>query len=930
MSFKLLAIRPLEGTDPSLLKGLKPNCIYRLYNEYDYLYEEEQKDVSYIEYQEQYLNNVTNDKDGYLKLENKPIKAIKYNKQLPNDFFGENINVSAIVGENGSGKSSLLELYYYCLYLIFEENNNEKLSTKDKMSNIEIYIKNKNEIICYSFRSTEHDNYDPQEKYYDGPIIEYYQCKEVFTMNSDKNRYCRILEPEYNNYKVDFTTHVLNYSLYGLNSGYTSWLASFFYKNMFESPLIISPLRDDGNVDVNYEERKSQANLIQYVYGFQQTLLLDNIQIVEYNTIIDFKSVLYQSDISVFDLYISLNGKINEGGKNIFLINSLLNLLENTATEEMCLEIALELNSIYQESEKSDGLYRYFVTNFSKKGNIIIKSICFFYVLRLFYNLVRKDDYYKEYRFLFEKNIFLYSIKDNFLISDIDKKNIENKFVDNANVLSYDIFREIIGMYSSIYENNDFFTLIHDKGQYVNLNKYVEYFLSLYGDFKDLELEFEDILQIIKERFIKEYSEGNNSFYLWVLDDLLKQINLIDKENTIELKSVIHYFNTDLFEFIEPINYRVNNPEQFELRINSDYFVNVNKIEDIPIYFFKYDIKVVKTNIKNIDEINSLIKSSVLIPFLYNSLSSGEQHMINSIVQICGYIVSCQKLKTKKESIDYYNLIFDELEVYLHPEFQRRYLKNLLTVLGVLTKNIFFRSNSSKKINFNILLSTHSPFILSDIPSQNVLKLKEGKPVKSVKGYEVNSFGANIHDLLADEFFLENGFMGEFAKEKIKECIALLNWKILSNDFNRLLQEEWKRKQNREEFKRDKNKLIDFYNSNSCSIMYFVKKNAKELDVFSNVKNEIIELWRDKKEIESLSEQFIKKDVNFLEFIDTQKSNIFQLINTIGENLISNQLIEMYNDAFDISNIVDKLERLKKERERLDREIEKLDRLDYV
>jgi len=105
-----------------------------------------------------------------------------------------------------------------------------------------------------------------------------------------------------------------------------------------------------------------------------------------------------------------------------------------------------------------------------------------------------------------------------------------------------------------------------------------------------------------------------------------------------------------------------------------------------------------------------------------------------------------------------------------------------------------------------------------------------------------------------------------------------------------------------------------------------VKKNAKELETFNNVKKEIVELWRDKKEIESLLEQRIKKDMNLLKSIDNQKENIYQLINSIGENLISNQLNEMYNDAFDLSNIVNKLERLKKERERLDREIEKLDR----
>lgn len=35
--FKLLAIRPLEGTSSKLLKGLKKDQIYSLYNEYSYV-----------------------------------------------------------------------------------------------------------------------------------------------------------------------------------------------------------------------------------------------------------------------------------------------------------------------------------------------------------------------------------------------------------------------------------------------------------------------------------------------------------------------------------------------------------------------------------------------------------------------------------------------------------------------------------------------------------------------------------------------------------------------------------------------------------------------------------------------------------------------------------------------------------------------------
>jgi hypothetical protein len=68
---------------------------------------------------------------------------------------------------------------------------------------------------------------------------------------------------------------------------------------------------------------------------------------------------------------------------------------------------------------------------------------------------------------------------------------------------------------------------------------------------------------------------------------------------------------------------------------------------------------------------------------------------------------------------------------------------------------------------------THSPFILSDIPSEFTLKLKDGKTFPSQNKHK--TFAANITDLLTDSFFLENGLMGDFAKEKIEETINWLN-----------------------------------------------------------------------------------------------------------------------------------------------------------
>jgi len=39
----------------------------------------------------------------------------------------------------------------------------------------------------------------------------------------------------------------------------------------------------------------------------------------------------------------------------------------------------------------------------------------------------------------------------------------------------------------------------------------------------------------------------------------------------------------------------------------------------------------------------------------------------------------------------------------------------------------------------------------------------------------INTFGANIHTLLSDAFFMEDGLMGKYAKSKINKAIELLN-----------------------------------------------------------------------------------------------------------------------------------------------------------
>ena len=128
---------------------------------------------------------------------------------------------------------------------------------------------------------------------------------------------------------------------------------------------------------------------------------------------------------------------------------------------------------------------------------------------------------------------------------------------------------------------------------------------------------------------------------------------------------------------------------------------------------------------------------------------------------------SVHSSEVEKIKYEYINIIFDEIELYFHPEYQRRFVFELLERLDSLKKG----GNIDNIKGINILFCTHSPFILSDIPKENVLFLGGEMDFKT--------FGANITTSLASSFFIEY-LIGEFAKTKITNIIEKLN--RISND----------------------------------------------------------------------------------------------------------------------------------------------------
>lgn len=127
------------------------------------------------------------------------------------------------------------------------------------------------------------------------------------------------------------------------------------------------------------------------------------------------------------------------------------------------------------------------------------------------------------------------------------------------------------------------------------------------------------------------------------------------------------------------------------------------------------------------------------------------------------YIEYKQYIDSKEDII----MLVDEGELYLHPNIQSKFLDNLMNFFQYI-----FRKNK-----VHLILTSNSPFIISDLPNSNIIYIasedREGQLKENIR--DNRTFGANIHSLLSDSFFMEDGTIGMFAKKKINNVINLLN-----------------------------------------------------------------------------------------------------------------------------------------------------------
>lgn len=144
----------------------------------------------------------------------------------------------------------------------------------------------------------------------------------------------------------------------------------------------------------------------------------------------------------------------------------------------------------------------------------------------------------------------------------------------------------------------------------------------------------------------------------------------------------------------------------------------------------------------------------------YNQLSSGEEMCLNLYALLYDAIEICPNKFSNIKSPRL--IILDEAEIGFHPEWQRLFINTLLDFLH------------SQKVkaghDYQVVITTHSPILLSDIPSCccNFLKRIDDNTIINLRGEIQESFASNVFETYRNSFFLEKGMIGKYAESKLK------------------------------------------------------------------------------------------------------------------------------------------------------------------
>ena len=140
---------------------------------------------------------------------------------------------------------------------------------------------------------------------------------------------------------------------------------------------------------------------------------------------------------------------------------------------------------------------------------------------------------------------------------------------------------------------------------------------------------------------------------------------------------------------------------------------------------------------------------------LMKNLSDGEQQFLHTLG-------ICLMLKNKSAV-----LLLDEPETHFNPDWRSKFIRTLQKSL---------EASKTKNIMKDVLITSHSPFIISDCFPDKVIVFKKGEDPKNAQEMKFRTYGTST-DLIMENLFKKNYTIGDKSREEIEDILKQIESK---------------------------------------------------------------------------------------------------------------------------------------------------------